>query len=116
MWFAGVHTDIGGGYADRSLGNHAGLWMASEAGDRGLAFEPHFLKGLVPDYAGPQHNEYKGFYRAMRRKMVREVEPVVHASVRKRWQDSTCAYKSPALQQLLKRLGDRWDEVEVVDN
>lgn len=114
VWFAGVHTDIGGGYADRSLGNHAGLWVAQEANNCGLAFEPHFLKGLVPDYAGPQHNEYKGFYRALRRKMVREVEPVVHASVQKRWQDSACCYKSPALQQLLKRVGDQWDEVEVV--
>ena len=107
-------VDIGGGYADRSLGNHAGLWMAREAEACGLAPAPHFLKGLEPDYAGPQHNEYKGFYRAMRRKIVRDVEPVVHVSVRQRWQDPAVGYKSEALRGLLKRLGEDWDGVEII--
>lgn len=114
VWFAGAHTDIGGGYADRSLGNHAGLWMAREAEACGLAPAPHFLKGLEPNYAGPQHNEYKGFYRAMRRKIVRDVEPVVHVSVRQRWQDPAVGYKSEALRGLLKRLGEDWDGVEII--
>lgn len=114
VWFAGAHTDIGGGYADRSLGNHAGLWMAREAEACGLAFEPHFINGLKPDYAGPQHNEYKGFYRAMRRKIVRDVEPIVHASVRQRWQDPEVGYKSEALRGLLKKLGEDWSSVEII--
>ena len=82
MWFAGVHTDIGGGYPDHALGDIPGEWMAREAQACGLGLEPHFLLRLNPDYAGRQHNEYKGFYKAMGRKHVRAVEPVVHESVR----------------------------------
>ena len=114
VWFAGVHTDVGGGYPDRSLGDHAGYWMATEAVSCGLALEPHFLTGLAPDHAGPQHNEYKGFYRAMRRRLVREVEPVLHASVKARWQDARVNYKSRALRGLLQRLGEDWGKVRVV--
>lgn len=115
VWFAGVHTDIGGGYPDRTLGDHAGYWLAKEAEACGLVFEPHFIKGLAPDYTGPQHNEYKGFYKVMRRKSVREVEPVLHASVRKRWEDDSVKYPSAALKELLMRLGGDWSKVELVE-
>jgi hypothetical protein len=108
VWFAGVHSDIGGAYADRSLGDYAGQWLAREAEACGLMFEPHFVDDLAPDHAGPLHNEYKGFYRALRRRVVREVEPVVHVSVRQRWHDDAARYASPALKALLARVeGDR---------
>src|SRR5690554_742085 len=64
VWLAGVHTDIGGGYPDHALGDIPGEWMAREAQACGLGLEPHFLLRLNPDYAGRQHNEYKGFYKA----------------------------------------------------
>ncbi|SDU08838.1 DUF2235 domain-containing protein [Halopseudomonas salegens] len=115
VWFAGVHTDIGGGYPDRSLGDHAGHWLAREAMACGLALEAHFLDGLAPDHAGKQHNEYKGFYRAMRRRFIREVEPVLHASVKARWLDQQLNYKSPALREMLQRLGDDWEHVKVIE-
>jgi len=115
VWFAGVHTDIGGGYPNRALGDHAGQWLAREAQTCGLAFEPHFLDNLAPDHAGPQHNEYKGFYRTMRRRIVRDVEPVVHVSVRKRWEDDGIRYRSPALRGLLQKVGDSWSNIQIVD-
>ena len=114
VWFAGVHTDIGGGYADRGLGDHTGCWLAKEAESCGLVFEPHFFQGLKPNYAGRQHNEYKGFYRVMRRRSVREVEPVLHESVKKRWDDGSVTYKSAALKDLLKRFDGDWSKIEVV--
>ncbi|GAA0691836.1 DUF2235 domain-containing protein [Marinobacterium maritimum] len=115
VWFAGVHSDIGGAYADRTLGDHAGQWLAREALACGLAFEPHFVDDLSPDYAGPQHNEYKGFYRALRRRVVREIEPVVHISVRERWLDQSVRYPSPALSALMARLNGDWSRVRVVN-
>ena len=115
VWFAGVHTDIGGGYPNRALGDHAGQWLAREAQTCGLAFEPHFLDNLAPDHAGPQHNEYKGFYRTMRRRIVRDVEPVVHVSVRRRWEDDGIRYRSPALRGLLQKVGDSWSNIQIVD-
>ncbi len=115
VWFAGVHSDIGGGYADHALGDHAAQWLAREARHCSLAFAPHFIDRLTPDHAGRQHNEYKGFYRAMRRHLVREVEPVLHASVKRRWDDAAVDYPSPALQQLLNRLGHDWNRVQLVE-
>ena len=114
VWFAGVHTDIGGGYPDHSLGDLAGEWMAKEAQTCGLGLEPHFLLRLNPDYAGRKHNEYKGFYRAMGRKSVRPVEPVLHESVQQRWEDAASKYNSPGLKALLERVG--WGGALLVSN
>jgi uncharacterized protein (DUF2235 family) len=115
VWFAGVHTDVGGGYEDRSLGDYAGLWLAQEAQACGLSFEKHFLKGLQPDCCGPQHNEYTGVYRIMRRSVVREVEPLLHRSVRQRWDALGSKYRSPALRALLERVGGDWSRITLVD-
>ncbi|WP_234270717.1 DUF2235 domain-containing protein [Billgrantia ethanolica] len=114
VWFAGVHTDIGGGYEKRELGDFAGQWMASEAESCGLALEPHFHSALNPRHTGIQHNEYKGFYRVMRRSQQRTLEPCVHRSVRQRWDDPHFTYKSPALKQLLDSVGGDWGKVELV--
>ncbi|MCK7544812.1 DUF2235 domain-containing protein [Marinobacter bryozoorum] len=115
VWFAGVHTDVGGGYPDRALGDHAGLWLAREAERCGLAFARHFLACLEPDHCGRQHNEYKGFYRVMRRKSQRKVEPVLHQSVRDRWEDDAVEYKSPALKALLDSVDGDWGRIRVVE-
>lgn len=114
VWFAGVHTDIGGGYADHALGDLAAAWMADEAQACGLVLEPHFIWRLNPDYAGRQHNEYKGFYRAMRRKSIRQVGPLLHQSVRQRREDDNVPYHSPALERFLQKNGDDWARVALV--
>jgi hypothetical protein len=36
MWFAGAHSDVGGGYSDFGLANDALSWMRSEAKKQGL--------------------------------------------------------------------------------
>lgn len=115
VWFAGVHTDIGGGYAERELGNFAGQWMVEEARAAGLALEPHVTGDLKGDHRGKQHNEYKGFYRAMRRSLVRNVEPVLHRSVYERWQAPGVRYTSPALRALLESVGEDWGRITLVD-
>ncbi|MBH2008588.1 MAG: DUF2235 domain-containing protein [Xanthomonadaceae bacterium] len=43
VWFAGVHSNVGGGYADDSLSYVSLLWMVKEADKYGLRFEPHVL-------------------------------------------------------------------------
>lgn len=114
VWFSGVHTDIGGGYADHSLGDHAGAWIATEAEATGLVLEPHLYEDLRPDYRASKHNEYKGFYRVMRRSQVRKVETALHRSVKQRWEDSTVRCASPALKRLLKDLGDNWQKITLI--
>ena len=114
VWFAGAHTDIGGGYKDRALGDFAGQWMVGEANVLGLEFEPHFTKALNPNHRARLHNEYKGFYRILRRSRAREVQPFVHRSVKRRWQDESVRYRSPALRELLDSVDGDWAEIEVV--
>jgi uncharacterized protein (DUF2235 family) len=65
VWFAGVHSDIGGGYADSRLADLSLRWMAERATAEGLT-----LSGL-PDVAvddrtavdSTLHDSYRGFYR-----------------------------------------------------
>ncbi len=115
VWFSGVHSDVGGSYPDRRLGDCAGAWMMAEAEACGLGFEPHVRRDLKPDPEGRQHNEYSGFYRLLRDRVVRRVEPVLHASVRARWAAGLTRRRSPALAALLGRVGDDWSRITVVD-
>ncbi len=117
VWFAGVHTDIGGGYAERGLGDWAGQWLVHEAQAFGLVFEPHFIKNLKPNHRGKKHNEYKGFYRAMRRRSIRKLDrsSALHRSVYKRWRDQSVKYNSRPLRELLRTVNDDWSKLIVVD-
>lgn len=45
VWFAGVHTDVGGGYAEQELSNISLRWMMSKAIPCGLLiYEKHYVK------------------------------------------------------------------------
>jgi uncharacterized protein (DUF2235 family) len=49
-WFAGVHSDIGGGYEDCSLAEISLLWMSAKARESGLGFKPdHLVRAPAPD-------------------------------------------------------------------
>jgi uncharacterized protein (DUF2235 family) len=82
VWFAGVHSDVGGGYSDPALAEIPLLWMVDRAGAAGLAFEPDRLvspAGAVdpelrhagvqvdPDALGKIHKSLKSFYLLMPR-------------------------------------------------
>jgi uncharacterized protein (DUF2235 family) len=43
VWFAGVHSNVGGGYPDDSLSYVSLRWMADEARKKGLRLHPHAL-------------------------------------------------------------------------
>lgn len=60
LWFAGVHTDIGGGYGLKmGLPDLALAWMIGEARATAhpLAVEPGLIAELRPDPLGRQHDE-----------------------------------------------------------
>lgn len=115
VWFAGVHSDIGGGYEERGLSDCACRWMMREAGRFGLRFEQHLEDAVIPDPSDRQHNERKGIYLA-RREFVREIKGPVHQSVRDRWEADARRYrkKSKALRKLLQSVGGDWSGVDVV--
>ncbi len=62
VWFAGVHSDIGGGYADDALSGIALAWMLGEAKAQGLAFAPAAEAAIAgsANAWGPMHDSRSG--------------------------------------------------------
>jgi hypothetical protein len=62
VWFSGVHSDVGGGYNDRSLADIPLVWMARKAEADGLAVDWSVLpdpKTLDP--LASQHDSRQGW-------------------------------------------------------
>lgn len=115
VWFAGVHSDIGGGYSEAGLSHCASKWMLKEASNNGLKFESHFTNTLKPDPMDKQHNERKGVYLA-RAELVRTVNSPLHKSVKQRWQLNAQNYRNTCkpLKALLDSVANDWSKIKVV--
>ncbi|KEZ77453.1 hypothetical protein C41B8_09641 [Salinisphaera hydrothermalis C41B8] len=87
VWFAGVHSDIGGGYRDRGLADITLYWMLGQARRCGLHLAPHADPDRPGDALGRRHDSYVGCWRWLGRHR-RRVPPnaSIHASVRTRMQ------------------------------
>ena len=61
VWFAGIHSNMGGGYADAGLSDNALLWMVNRAQRHGLVFSEAYLSCRVnPDsFYGELRDERK---------------------------------------------------------
>jgi uncharacterized protein (DUF2235 family) len=60
-WFPGVHTSIGGGYANDGLANGALHWMINAAKQEGLSVDEKFLSYYRPWYGDTRNDSFKGF-------------------------------------------------------
>ncbi|GHB42019.1 hypothetical protein GCM10007094_34030 [Pseudovibrio japonicus] len=107
-WFAGVHTDVGGGYADARLSDITFKWMLKHAERSGLRIHGGSRKvlsaKLTPDEAGTIHNPREGIfeyiYKVKQRDWPQQDEnerargqPHVHASVFERVNNPEMNYK-----------------------
>jgi uncharacterized protein (DUF2235 family) len=94
VWFAGVHSDVGGGYPDADLAYVPLLWMAEHAVKQGGL---RFTTGAIPAFlaaasaVGPRHDSRAGlgvFYRYGPRVIYDDAEdggpPVIHHAVAER--------------------------------
>jgi len=65
-WFPGVHSDIGGGYADSRLWQASFEWMVTEAKNAGLLLDPARYTALTseptPAWMEEQHESLKGVW------------------------------------------------------
>lgn len=115
VWFAGVHSDVGGGYKEGGLSDCASEWIRSEATKFGLEFEDHYLNSVDPDPHDKQHNARKGIYLA-RGSVTRKITGPVHASVKARWDNNSHDYrkKSKSLKRLLKSVSGDWNKIRIV--
>jgi uncharacterized protein (DUF2235 family) len=64
-WFAGVHSNIGGGYAPDGLANEALHWIVEKAEGLGLAFDSAFLAHYRPCFDSVLHDSMSTLYRVM---------------------------------------------------
>lgn len=64
VWFAGAHSDVGGGYPEQGLSGLTLRWMTDRAEECGLAFKPDAYAHLPkPDELGELHDSLNAFYR-----------------------------------------------------
>lgn len=62
VWFPGVHSDVGGGYAVAGLSDGSLEWMMDEAGALGLKFRQGAKAQLQPDSRSLLHNSASGVF------------------------------------------------------
>ena len=65
-WFAGVHSDVGGGYANPGLSDIALNWMIYRAIGHGLKFKKSYLDEHVsPRPSAAIHDSFKGIWKPL---------------------------------------------------
>ena len=93
-WFAGVHSDIGGGYKDAGLSNLALKWMLNKAHGCGLAFDQRYLRDVMAENSKVRlHNSFSKPYKLLG-KNIREIgvtnhDEALHPSVRRHYGDNS---------------------------
>jgi uncharacterized protein (DUF2235 family) len=65
VWFAGVHSDVGGGYPDASLSAIPLRWLVNRAVACGLVLKAEGLPG-APNPLGPKHDSMTWFYNLLK--------------------------------------------------
>lgn len=125
VWFAGAHSDVGGGYKTRGLSDIAIKWLLDEARAAGLEMETHLTSSIAPKPSDRLHNERKGIYK-LRKEFNRakdkdfhdrvplKKDAVIHASVRARWNQVASYKKSKAVRAFLALHGGSWSSVSLV--
>lgn len=119
VWFAGVHSDVGGGYAEEVRDSHDGTdlsdialdWMINRATKAGLAFEDAVIKthDLHPNAAGKIHDSMNTFYRlsgVLQRPIAPDTDATqsIHPSVIERW-NKVPGYRPKNLNDYFQRIG-----------
>lgn len=64
-WFAGVHSNVGGGYRPDGLANEALHWLVEKAEKLGLAFDSEYLKHFTPCFNSVLNDSMSALYRPM---------------------------------------------------
>ena len=94
VWFAGVHSDVGGWYDERGLSNIALHWMLGNAQRCGLKLNESALAQHRQNPHAVAHESYAGFWR-MRGSAPRTIpeQAKVHQSVKERMDERRNAYQ-----------------------
>lgn len=85
VWFAGVHSDVGGGYKETGLSDIALRWMILHAHRHGLRFRKDKVESVNPRPTGMLHDSMTGIWKPLGEK-ARSIPKTawIHPSVRTR--------------------------------
>ena len=95
VWFAGMHTDVGGGYKEQELSDIPLVWMTQHAHEQGLRIYDKHKEKIFEDETGFMHDsrgkKLAKLYRRKKRSwsVERKDKPVVHQSVINRSKNSS---------------------------
>jgi len=77
VWFPGVHSNVGGGYADTGLSDVALKWMIEKAAATGLMFDKGYVDKIKANSCGELRDSAGGIF-SITPKYIREINnPVV---------------------------------------
>ncbi len=82
VWFPGVHSNVGGGYADAGLSDIALKWMIEKAAATGLEFDEAVVASLHGDSRGELRNSWTGIFR-MTGQLLRAINVEMHEQLDK---------------------------------
>lgn len=121
VWFAGVHSDVGGSYGpDKKTGNEVSdvslEWMLEEARQAGLHLEGHLKANLTNGIDAALNKSRRHLFR-FKRPLHRDLQvdgipTLIHPSVKRRYESDT-KYRPPKLKQWVER--DGWQHLPVGD-
>ena len=81
VWFSGMHSDVGGGYAEQQLFDIALQWLRREAEAAGLLIYDNHKVTIDPDGNGKMHDSHDGFGVLYRKKPRRLDQRILKARV-----------------------------------
>ena len=106
-WFAGVHSDIGGGYSEVGLAGLTFAWMVERAERHGLVFDKAYIAANIhPDHRGRLHDSMTWYYTFLGdgRRAIDEERPerYIDDSARRRYWDPALVYSPSNLKRVLE--------------
>lgn len=111
VWFPGVHSDIGGGYEDKGIGDITWDFMMRQAADKGLVIDPAMpTPSLVLNPLPAQHESFDKTWQALSQQLnlipegVRTIGP---KAIGPGGEELTVAVKVMLHPCLVNRLGKR---------
>lgn len=125
VWFAGVHSDVGGGYGPdkkgKALSDIPLIWLAEEAEKQDLVFSnldairQRYQSNDLVDAA--QNNEYKGMFKLLGKRIRDIPDPAknrtfVHDSVKRRYETG---YRSQPIENYIAKHG-HWPAIWPASN
>jgi len=109
VWFAGVHSNVGGGYHPDGLANEALHWMVGKAEVLGLEFDTVFLAHYLPCFNSVLQDSMTALYRIMgpHERAIGDCDSeAVHESAFDRRNLATCDYDPGNLRKYVARAGE----------